>query len=123
MLYQDCEIIAHRVRVAGKPYKFIFGFPRGGLVPAVILSHLLDTPLITDLVGKDASEVLFVDDICDTGQTIIDFENKIKGEIDVATLILSSRAGYLPKIYSRTSSPNEWIVFPWETLETSKKDN
>jgi hypoxanthine phosphoribosyltransferase len=57
----------------------VVGVQRGGLVPATYLSHKLGVPLqVLDLeVGfkekhnLDYSAILLVDDICDTGQTLL----------------------------------------------------
>ena len=63
----DCETLA--VWARGKKFKSIFGIPRGGLVLAVKLSHLLDIPLVLnreDITGH----TLIVDDIADSGGTL-----------------------------------------------------
>jgi hypoxanthine phosphoribosyltransferase len=45
----------------------IMGLPRGGLIPAVMLSHKLNLPLVFEPTEK----TLIVDDICDSGETFI----------------------------------------------------
>ena len=66
-----CEHIAKTIE---KDYKDkidnIFGIPRGGLIPAVYLSHALDLPMVAEV--KDA-RTLVVDDIADEGKTLKKF--------------------------------------------------
>ena len=49
----------------------IYGVPRGGLCLAVALSHKLDL----ELIDKPAKNSLIVDDIYETGITLINFKN------------------------------------------------
>jgi len=88
-------------------YGNISGIPRGGLIPAVMLSHKLNLPLI-DLedIHKDT---LVVDDICDTGITL----SKIKG-FDVATLFVRRTSTIKPKYSAESLFGDEWILFPYE---------
>ena len=58
--------IATEVSRNYKEIKFIYGIPRGGLIPAVILSHKLGIKLINEVF----SHTLVVDDIVDTGETM-----------------------------------------------------
>ena len=54
------------------PVDSIMGLPRGGLIPAVMLSHRLGLPL----VSKPTKGTLIVDDICDSGETFIKMSKK-----------------------------------------------
>ena len=44
----------------------IYGIPRGGLIPAVILSHRLQMPLV-ETIGRNT---LVIDDMSDSGATL-----------------------------------------------------
>ena len=54
----------------------IYGIARGGLVLAVLLSHRLQLPI----VEKDGINLrtLIVDDISDSGETLLEFEKGFK---------------------------------------------
>ena len=62
------RMLSLTIQSSGKIFNDIYGVPRGGLVVAVALSHLLDLPMITD-VGLVSSSTLVVDDISDSGTT------------------------------------------------------
>ena len=84
----DIERLALRVQSSHWQPDVIVGILRGGIVPAVYLSHLLKAPLVAiewstrdDAVGKEIPEnllgylysdanILLVDDICDSGLTL-----------------------------------------------------
>ena len=82
----------------------IHGLPRGGLIPAVLISHRLDIPFATT-VGK---HTLVVDDICDTGYT---FQNA--PGVYTAALHYKRTAKFRPTIYAKEVG-DDWIVYPWE---------
>lgn len=86
----------------------IYGIPRGGLCPAVRLSHLLDIPL------KSKEEItnytLIVDDVIDTGRTL---EYYIINNYKTATLYYKPCSKYKPTFYSLETS--KYVLFPWET--------
>jgi len=87
----------------------VYGLPRGGLVPAVMLSHALKIPLL----GGNATmrgTTLVVDDIADTGKTLLKFTNK---ECKIATLFYKKHSITKPDfwVYEKKKA---WIVFPWE---------
>ena len=107
--------------VDSKLIKNIYGIPRGGLVVAVALSHLLNIPLVLEkrLISR---KTLIVDDISDSGKT---FEKIIKNKKYFGTLALYSTpwTRHIPTYYVRSKKQNNWIVFPWETIKTSKYDN
>ena len=92
-----CEAIASRVNQYEKP-DYVIGLTRGGLIPAVILSHMLKIPMIPVSYSSAEGEgeykqytndlpmiissyqsgsgdlnmptLLIVDDICDSGNTL-----------------------------------------------------
>ena len=78
------RFILLQIAEAKKEYSYVVGIKRGGLVPAVALSHALHIPMYTlewsnrdypanndsQRVLQPGSKILLVDDICDTGKTI-----------------------------------------------------
>jgi len=107
-----------------KPIKFnyvnIYGVPRGGLIIAVMLSHLLDLPIILDkkLITKNT---LLVDDISDSGNTLKKIL-KLKKPKSIVTVWANPISKVFPDYYINLKEENTWIVFPWETIKSSKYD-
>jgi hypoxanthine phosphoribosyltransferase len=89
------------------------GLPRGGLIPAVMLSHKMSIPFVSqaNIAGIDGN-ILIVDDICDSGKTLKRF--KFEENVYTATLHYKSTAEYEPHFWWRLAPINEWIVYPWE---------
>lgn len=89
------------------------GLPRGGLIPAVMLSHKLSIPFVSQIntSGVDGN-VLIVDDICDSGKTLKRF--KFEENVYTATLHYKITAEYEPNFWWKLAPENEWIVYPWE---------
>ncbi|OGY99847.1 MAG: hypothetical protein A2945_02535 [Candidatus Liptonbacteria bacterium RIFCSPLOWO2_01_FULL_52_25] len=113
----DCETLA--VWARGKKFKSIFGIPRGGLVLAVKLSHLLDIPLVLnreDITGH----TLIVDDIADSGGTLERLKSTFGGHCAIATIYKGENPRVAPDFSLRVK--REWVVFPWETEQTSRYD-
>jgi hypoxanthine phosphoribosyltransferase len=101
ILVEDlCQTIAS----SGADIKSITGIQRGGLIPAVMISHKLHIPFVSR-INKDT---LVVDDICDTGETL---KNTIG--MYTATLHYKPTAIFTPDFYSKEVG-TEWIVYPWE---------
>lgn len=125
--------------------EFVIGVGRGGLVPAVYISHQLDLPMLSidhssrlpgfadELLAKVAamsaagSRLLFVDDINDSGSTIHYIREVLVGggclaeNLRFAVLITntSSRAevDYWTDQIDRVED-KRWFVFPWEAVGT-----
>jgi len=132
--------IALEIRTGGEPYTHILGVSRGGLSPAVRLSHILNLPLaITNYSSPDGnghgsekffwqddrhipinqgSRVLVVDDIADTGFTLRDIGNVLEVHCDLvhyAVLIYRQGGVIYPHYIGREINANDpWVTFPWE---------
>lgn len=93
----------------------IYGISRGGLVPAVHLSHLLGVPLVTLEPKEDieslSRNVLVVDDISDSGAALSPFDEAF---YTTATLFLKPHSTTPPTFHTKVVSNNTWVVFPWE---------
>ena len=99
-------------------FQNIYGIPRGGLVVAVRLSHLLDIPLITDI--KDSTSfTLIVDDISDTGKTLEPYRSE-DCLLCIATLYYHKQSTIVPDIWI-LEKKDRWILFPWEVTQNSRK--
>lgn len=90
----------------------VYGHPRGGLVPAVMLSHKLGIPLITKLEDIN-SKTLFVEEIIDSGKTLIELEDKLNSSV-VVSLTKRYTSKFEPYYFAKLIEDDTWIVFPWE---------
>lgn len=115
---EDCQKIKDWAQAFN--FKNIFGIPRGGLVVGVRLSHLLNIPMVFEV--KDITEAtLVIDDINDSGKTLQALQLKIGNlQLMTATLFSERKSIFTPAFFCREKT--KWVVFPWETAETSKYD-
>jgi uncharacterized protein len=123
----------------------IVGIARGGLVPARILSDLLETPQLSFIEAKFYTDIqqtlqkpilkqtlstpvsfkktLIVDDIADTGESIklvkTHLQQQGASQIETATLYQKPWSAIIPDFYEKQTT--NWVVFPWEPKETLRK--
>lgn len=100
-------------------FKFISGIPRGGLIPGAYLSHYLGIKYIPYGDAKQLPigirrQVLVVDDICDSGVTLIDAAEL---GFQTASLALRYSSAFIPEFYSEKINDDRWLVFPWEKAD------
>lgn len=116
---------------------YIVGLSRGGLIPATILSHMTDIPLVpvkyssksgngdnrnhdNVLPHIDGATLLIVDDISDSGNTLREVVDHYRYEghtVRTAALYYKELANpvFVPDIVWKTiPEDGPWIVFPWE---------
>jgi hypoxanthine phosphoribosyltransferase len=103
--------IASQVESSGLDIKYIFGMPRGGLIPAVMLSHKLNIPLFRPGMVLN-NKVLIVDDICDSGGTLQKYN-----VITTATIHTKEKASVQPTFHYEVVD-KDWIVYPWERADS-----
>lgn len=85
----------------------IHGIPRGGLIPAVLISHKLGLPYV-NAIGPNT---LIIDDICDSGVTL-------ENSPGVYTAVLHYKphtSCFQPNLWSKLHEGDEWLIYPWET--------
>lgn len=103
------EDAVNHLHMTAKTYSGIYGLPRGGLIPAVVLSHYMHLPLLQ----APAKDCIIVDDIDDTGITL---QHYVKNE-DYKVITWVFRES-LDKIYHWNGLTIDhkvgWVVFPWE---------
>ena len=86
----------------------VFGLKRGGLIPAVMISHKLGLPWSDVMLPN----TLVIDDICDTGDTL----NMLQTPL-TAVLHYKPTAVFTPDFYAKEVG-TEWIVYPWERKDS-----
>tara|TARA_B100000900_G_scaffold409458_1_gene425432 strand:+ start:1070 stop:1474 length:405 start_codon:yes stop_codon:yes gene_type:complete len=105
------EVLADKIGNDSK-FTIVTGIPRGGLIPAVMLSHKLGIRYVPYKEAIKASElVLVVDDIADTGHTLTEIGTK---GFCTATLCCRYSTQYTPEYYGEEIIDDKWLVFPWE---------
>lgn len=137
-----CEALVYQCFLQEKKFDAIIGIGRGGLIPAVILSHSLKVSLwpvmwqtrdgdvnsvssIEHLVMSldDNSKVLLVDDISDTGVTMSQVTLALNTvsknlnktlNIETLTLFIKSKTKFVPHYWFDEINDDEWVYFPWD---------
>lgn len=102
------KLLAEKIVRAGLRFANVYGIPRGGLIVAVALCHRLDLPLLTD-AGKIGPDTLVVDDICDSGKTLLPYV----GKCTTAALHVVPGACVRPDFFVRVRV-SDWVIYPWE---------
>jgi len=106
------NIINSKIEIAA-----VGGLPRGGLIPAVMLSHKLTIPFVSqaNIAGVNGN-ILIVDDICDSGKTLKRF--KFESNVYTATLHYKTTAEYEPHFWWKLADNNTWYYYPWERKDS-----
>lgn len=139
---ESIQILTNYITLSGWIPDYIVGVKRGGLVPAIKLSHIFDKPLIMmscqlrDSNDKEVrlyeveeisneKNILIVDDICDSGITMSKimvqfFSNLFKpNNIKTCSLVYNTDQKFIVDYYTQEinrSKDNRWIIFPWENI-------
>lgn len=125
----------------------VIGIAKGGAIPATLIAYQLSTPTFKTVQIKSYSDdkerykthfssgtlslfeglskynkVLLVDDLVDSGKTLIDFMNLYNNlssiitlpTITTACLFYKSKSQFKPDYYAEEIDPETWLVFPWE---------
>jgi hypoxanthine phosphoribosyltransferase len=103
--------LVDEIKLSPVPPLYITGLPRGGLIPAVMLSHKLDIPFksIDSINSIPRVDVLIVDDIADSGETLNQY-----GGYQTAVLHYKMQSEHIPTYYAEEVDNEEWIVYPFE---------
>lgn len=144
-IYDMLLALAQKIQCSGYVPDVIVGVARGGIIPARILTDLLEAPLLAsvqvefyvdiaqptleptlkqsltaDIAGKRA---LLVDDIADTGKSLklaqIHLQQQGAAQTKTAALYTKPHSITTPNYYEKQTS--RWVVFPWDTKETLRK--
>jgi hypoxanthine phosphoribosyltransferase len=110
--------IERQIKESGEKFDMIAGVTRGGLVPAVMLSHRLELPMMA-ITTEDAilpislaKKTLIVDEIYDTGKTIKGLK-QVNPMTQFAVLYHNVGLDQL-EFYGKKMRLDNWLVFPWE---------
>lgn len=120
-LIDECVTdIAFHLKDTGKDFKGVFGVPRGGCILAVMLSHKMDIPYLTNLNNMYDKDFIIIDDIADTGNTLNRYINlEVCNKAYYVTIHEHSQS--IVKLnYSVLYKEDKWIVYPWETEDSEE---
>lgn len=139
----DVKALAEQLAADHWAPDFLIGIGRGGLVPAVYLSHAVGLPTLSvdhstqvhEFAGaalerlaartRAGERLLVVDDINDSGATIAKLRAMLAeaaadaGQIRYATLLDNIRSVSAVDYRARTidrAVTKDWFVFPWEAV-------
>lgn len=141
------RVLSRKVMEGGWIPDFVIGVGRGGLVPAVYVSHQLELPMLSidhsskvpgfadELLAKvagmsaEGKRMLFIDDINDSGGTIQYIQDRLaEGGCDTANMryavVINNRSSRVEvdlwaDMIDRTED-KRWFVFPWESVGTKE---
>jgi hypoxanthine phosphoribosyltransferase len=143
-IHDDIDVLASNI----KNVDAIIGVGRGGLIPATLLSYKLNVKVINNFQTQSYDDrnipeafklwqtpedhfvntfsgsktILVVDDLSDKGKTL-DFIKRYFTHKNVnlrfVTLYIKKGTSFIPNLYVREYSPEEWLVFPWENDNSS----
>ena len=141
------EQLQHEQETDGFHPDAILGVARGGLVPAVMLAHMLGVQVVGSVSLKGYKgmkqlpkmtpnlqfpfafapcpykKILVVDDICDSGRSLDYVAKCLQGlslEYRMAVLHYKPKATHLPSFYAHQTT--DWIVYPWEASTEGAED-
>ena len=104
------DILANKIVKTIPPVDSIMGLPRGGLIPAVMLSHKLGLPL----VFKPTKGTLIVDDICDSGETFAKLSQEYPTNYLACLHLKHHTTDFVPDLWAESWVSDAWLVYPWE---------
>ena len=128
------DLVTEEIDNSGFQPEIIVGVARGGLVPAVALSHYYDADLVPVHVSfyheayriqklvsinddvSSGTKILVVDDINDSGRTFSVIRSMIgdHGNVKYASLFVRHSSRFNSDFSGQTLQDDRWIVFPWE---------
>lgn len=141
-IHNELYNLVHEMQLNLANYDCVVSIGRGGHVPGVIISHMIDRPLITlkhqmydngdgekymvpvnprfELL-QTGPKVLLVDDIADSGKTLLSVKTGIEkvfksGEAKVDTLVVINKKPSCiePTFSCIIDESTRWTQFPWE---------
>jgi hypoxanthine phosphoribosyltransferase len=134
--WREVEVWTKMISVGVGTPDVIMPVVRGGLVPGVLLSHILKVPHVVPLVYQtrdldvepefspliellnNDKRILIVEDIVDTGHTMLAIQNLVtfyKPKANVTCCALVKRKETQCSVVAGCQlSGFSWITFPWE---------
>lgn len=136
---KGCALLVNQTLKERTKIDLIVGLTRGGLVPAVIMSHILDVPVVPVSYSSKGGRgdgayvnelpilkrsddtrpaLLVVDDICDSGNTMLEVSHhySTNGHFVLTASLYCKENSLIRPDYVWKEIPEDapWIEFPWE---------
>ncbi|MEM3670329.1 MAG: phosphoribosyltransferase [Thermoprotei archaeon] len=139
-VYEALSSIARAISASSSGFDAVLGVARGGWIPARLLSDFLSIRRIVSIQVESydnedrkelrilepvpqelrGSKVLVVDDISDTGSSLLAVVEKLRSNgvkaISTVAIFTKPWSKFTPDFFYKEVS--EWVVFPWELNET-----
>lgn len=143
---QLCKELFRKIKASGYRVDVIVAVARGGWVPARILADLLEIKelysvktehwgLVATITGQakitqplnvklEGKNVLIVDDVADTGETIKLVKEHVNSllakEVRIAVIDYKKTSKFMPDYFAAEMEGWKWIVYPWSLKEDLK---
>jgi hypoxanthine phosphoribosyltransferase len=105
------DLLAQQIIQSDHQIEYIFGLQRGGLIPAVLLSHKFGIPMTQDPTRQN---ILIVDDICDSGETFKELFIQYPNSLFACLHFKPHTSTFNPDFTANKFISDAWIVYPWE---------
>jgi len=139
---QACNEISTVIREQEISGYMLVGVSRGGLVPLRLISDQIESRRVSTLgvrfyeaLGRTSDEpevffpvqddvkgkhVILVDDISDTGASLIAAKNHLhdKGAVEIVVVAICKKPHTMLDPDICTFETSRWVIFPWELRET-----
>jgi len=136
-----CKFISNFLK--DKNVKNVVGIARGGVIPGSIIARYIGAdfhaisaksydesnkrgklyvdPTSMLCIADKEGAVAFIDDICDSGNTLKEFNDLsatilTKRNFFTASLIYKENDIFTPSTYYKKVIGEEWVIFPWEVV-------
>lgn len=113
--------LANDIKNCKFKFDYIHYIPRGGMAIAMVLSYVLDIPIVHELNENMVDKVnhyLIIDDLVDTGSTFLVFADKFNRRIKYKTacLYMKDKTHYSPHFVAclPVIPTNQWVVLPYD---------
>lgn len=112
----------------------VVGVVRGGYIPSEAISRALKVPLvlvrassysdkskigspvISEFIGKPFGKVLIVDDLVDSGETLLQVKEILK-DFDPKTAVIWTKKDDIADFFVKRVEPETWIEQPMEMFD------
>ncbi|MCE7735374.1 MAG: phosphoribosyltransferase [Candidatus Heimdallarchaeota archaeon] len=140
--FDQCYFVYEQIISSNFKPDVVIGVARGGWIPGRLLAdflHIKETVNIKveayELIGEtnveasvtqdinvniEGKKVLVVDDIADSGESLVAVYNSLKAKhpdvVKTATIYYKPRSAIKPDFFAEETTA--WVIFPWELFET-----
>ncbi|MEM1578620.1 MAG: phosphoribosyltransferase [Archaeoglobaceae archaeon] len=141
-----CKKLAKEIKASSFRVDAIVAIARGGWIPARILADYLDVKelysvktehwgIVATITGKatltqplhislEGKNVLIVDDVADTGETIKLVKEHVESlkarKVKTAVIDYKKTSNFIPDYYAAEMESWKWIIYPWSLREDLK---